>query len=55
MFDTKQSSHKRYGVSGIPHMVVIDKKGLVRKVQVGSGEEGERQVRELVSRLVEEN
>lgn len=41
-----------YGVSGIPHVVVIDREGKVRMMKVGSGEENARAIGELLEKLI---
>ena len=38
VYDGKQKASKKYGVEGIPHMVIIDKQGKVASVHVGYGE-----------------
>jgi thiol-disulfide isomerase/thioredoxin len=43
-----------YKVSGIPHVVVIDRKGVIRMVKVGSGEENARAVEDEVKKLLDE-
>jgi len=42
-----------YGVEGIPQMVLIDKKGIVRMVKVGSGEENARAIQGKIKELLE--
>ncbi|MES1228203.1 MAG: TlpA disulfide reductase family protein [Armatimonadota bacterium] len=54
IFDTKQVTMSKYHVGPIPHMVLIDKKGVIRKVQVGNTEEGEAETLALVKKLVDE-
>lgn len=49
--DSKASEY--YGVSGIPHVVVIDKTGVVRMVKVGSGEANATAIAKLLEELVE--
>ena len=41
----------RYGITGIPTFAIIDKKGIVRKIQVGSGDESSLRgyIKELLS------
>lgn len=41
-----------YGVYGIPHMVVIDKKGLVREVVIGSGKASEEKLDRTIANLL---
>ena len=54
VFDGKQVSHSKYHVGGIPHLVLIDRKGKIRKVQVGSTPEGEAELRSLAQVLLAE-
>ncbi len=49
--DSKASSY--YGVSGIPHVVVIDKEGVVRMVKVGSGPANAKAIDGLLKQLLE--
>ncbi len=41
-----------YGVSGIPHLVVIDQEGKVRLMRVGSGEKNAKDVSDLLAELL---
>jgi thiol-disulfide isomerase/thioredoxin len=41
-----------YGVTGIPQMVVIDKKGVVQMIKVGSGEENAKAISEKIKELI---
>ena len=43
-----------YGVSGIPHVTVIDKKGKIRMTRVGSGPANATAIQELVEKLIKE-
>ncbi len=43
-----------YGVYGIPHMVLIDKKGIVRDYAIGSGPASEEKLSQGVARLIAE-
>ena len=52
VFDEKQLTQARYGVSSIPQLVVIDRNGLVRRVQVGNTAEGEEETEALVKKLL---
>lgn len=54
VFDVKQLTHSKYHVGAIPHLVVIDRKGAIRRVQVGAGEDEEAKTAELVKTLVSE-
>lgn len=54
-FDEKQVSQGRYGVSAIPYMVILDKKGIVRSIQVGHTPEGEVATERLIEKLAAES
>lgn len=41
-----------YGVSGIPHVVVLDKQGKVRMIRVGSGKQNAQDIDELLAELL---
>jgi thiol-disulfide isomerase/thioredoxin len=41
-----------YGVSGIPHVVVIDRQGVIRLMRVGSGEENAKDVGDMIEKLI---
>jgi thiol-disulfide isomerase/thioredoxin len=41
-----------YGVTGIPHVVVIDQQGIVRLMKVGSGEENAKAIGDLIDKLL---
>ena len=41
-----------YGVSGIPHMVLIDREGIVRMYAIGSGESSEEKLSQGVKELI---
>lgn len=45
---------KEYGVSGIPHAVVIDRKGKIRLIKVGSGEANAVAIEEMIRKLLDE-
>jgi len=45
---------KYYGVSGIPHVTVIDKKGKIRMTRVGSGPANAKAIEELIVKLLAE-
>ena len=55
-FDSKAETANAYGVTGIPHSVIIDKKGVVRHVHIGFGgaEEYEANLRKELDALVGE-
>jgi thiol-disulfide isomerase/thioredoxin len=42
-----------YGVSGIPHVVVIDKEGKVRMIRVGSGKQNAEDISKLLAELLD--
>ncbi len=44
-----------YGVTGIPHMILIDKKGTVRLYTIGSGKSSEEKLEKGVIELLNEN
>lgn len=54
VFDASGQNNRNYGVSGIPQLVVIDKKGIVRKVEVGFDPVGFEQTKQLVAKLTSE-
>jgi thiol-disulfide isomerase/thioredoxin len=43
-----------YKVEGIPTVVLIDRKGVVRMVKVGSGEENAKALEEMIKKLLDE-
>jgi thiol-disulfide isomerase/thioredoxin len=43
-----------YGVTGIPHAVVIDRQGKVRLMRVGSGEANAKAIGEMIAKLIAE-
>ena len=49
-----ESLSKAFKVTGIPHVVLIDRKGNVRMVRVGSGEENAKALEEMIKKLVAE-
>lgn len=50
----KSDMQSNYHVTGIPHAVVIDKKGLVRLVKVGSGEKNAQEIEAMIQQLLAE-
>jgi hypothetical protein len=44
----------QYGVTGIPHAVLIDRKGNVRMIKVGSGEANAKALHDMVQTLLAE-
>jgi len=45
---------KEYKVNGIPHVVAIDRKGKIRLVKVGSGDENAKAIAKTIKELLEE-
>ncbi|RYG76414.1 TlpA family protein disulfide reductase, partial [bacterium] len=54
IFEKGRAGSKAYGVSGIPHLVVIDRAGRVRRVVVGYTPEEFKGTRAFVERLLAE-
>lgn len=52
--DQAATNELSYGVYGIPHMVLIDKKGIVREYAIGSGPASELKLSQAVARLIAE-
>ena len=54
--DSDSAVSNLYGVTGIPHSVIIDKQGVIRHVQVGFGgaAQAEKQLREELDELIAE-
>ncbi len=52
--DAAKKNSSQYGVYGIPHMVLIDKKGKVRLFAVGSGKWSEEKLDKGVQALLAE-
>jgi len=52
LFDGSRKNNANFGVQGIPQLVVIDRKGIVRKVEVGFTPESFAKTSELVQSLV---
>jgi thiol-disulfide isomerase/thioredoxin len=50
----KSDMQERYSVTGIPHAVVIDKKGIVRLVKVGSGSQNAEEIESMIKKLLDE-
>jgi thiol-disulfide isomerase/thioredoxin len=46
---------KEYKIEGIPQLVVIDRKGIVRMVKVGSGDENAKAVEKMIKELLDAN
>ncbi len=54
VFDASGQNNRNYGVTGIPQLVVIDKQGVVRKVEVGFDPVAFEQTKQLVAKLTAE-
>lgn len=54
VFEKSKSASQAYGVSGIPQLVVIDRSGKIRKVEVGYLKDEFAQTRKLVESLLAE-
>ena len=54
VFERDRAATKAYGVSTIPHLVVIDRQGRIRRVVVGYGPDEFAQTRALVAKLLDE-
>ncbi len=52
--ERSQQVYKAYGVTAIPQVVLIDRKGVVRMIKVGSGEENAKALSEMIKKLVAE-
>ncbi|HRF59193.1 MAG TPA: TlpA disulfide reductase family protein [Fimbriimonadaceae bacterium] len=51
---TDKANYDLYGVSGIPHVVLIDKKGAVHKIKVGYSPDSFAEFRKVVEALLKE-
>ena len=49
-----QTLSDHYAVTGIPHVVVIDRQGKVQLIRVGSGEKNANDVSEMLAKLIAE-
>jgi thiol-disulfide isomerase/thioredoxin len=54
LFDGTSKNNGNYGVSGIPQLVVIDRKGIVRQVEIGFTKERFAETVKLVEKLLAE-
>lgn len=54
LFDGTSKNNANYGVSGIPQLVVIDRKGIVRRVEVGFTPERFKETVQVVEKLLAE-
>jgi len=52
--ETGMQNAIRYGVSGIPHMVLIDRQGRVRMYSIGSGDDSEKKLTKGIVELLAE-
>ena len=50
--DTRQAVGGKYGVSGIPHLVMIDRQGLVRVAQSGLPQDAKRYLEPQLKNLL---
>jgi len=50
----KSQMQSQYAVTGIPHAVLIDKKGIVRLVKVGSGSQNAQEIERTIKQLLAE-
>ncbi len=48
-------NNERFGVTGIPHAVVVDRQGKVRLIKIGSGEANAKAIHDMVKELVAES
>jgi thiol-disulfide isomerase/thioredoxin len=51
-FQTDRALSEYYAVTGIPHVVVIDREGKVRLIRVGSGEKNAQDVEAMIQELI---
>jgi thiol-disulfide isomerase/thioredoxin len=51
--EADRSLSEYYGVTGIPHVVVIDQQGKIRMMKVGSGEENAKEIGALLAQLLD--
>jgi thiol-disulfide isomerase/thioredoxin len=52
--DATADTSRAYGISGLPTMFVVDKRGVVRKVEVGFDPQGDHGLEEIVKTLLAE-
>ena len=50
----ESTMQKEYGVTGIPHVVLLDRAGNVQMVRVGSGDKNARELKAKIAELIEE-
>jgi peroxiredoxin len=50
--ESNRSLSEYYGVTGIPHVVVIDREGKIRLMKVGSGEANAKEIGDLLADLL---
>jgi thiol-disulfide isomerase/thioredoxin len=53
-FVTDATLQEHYGVSGIPHAVIIDRQGVVRMFRIGSGEQNAHDLEEMIKQCLAE-
>lgn len=51
--EANRSLSQFYGVTGIPHVVIIDREGKIRLMKVGSGEANAKEIGDLLAQLLE--
>jgi thiol-disulfide isomerase/thioredoxin len=51
--ESGRSLSQYYGVTGIPHVVIIDQEGKIRLMKVGSGEANAKEIGELLGELLD--
>lgn len=49
-----EDNHRNYGVQGIPTTIIIDRQGIVRYIGTGTGGNNDRQVAEMLEKLMGE-
>lgn len=54
IFDDTQKNNSLYGITGIPQLVVIDRKGVVRRIEIGYTPESFQETVQLVEKLIAE-
>jgi thiol-disulfide isomerase/thioredoxin len=51
----ERANFESYGVAGIPHVVLVDRKGVVHWIKVGYSEEGMKKLRSRIEKLLAES
>lgn len=54
VFEKNHAASKAYGVSGIPQLVIIDRTGKIRKIEVGYTKDEFAKTREFIEKLIAE-